>query len=182
MKKTKGFTLIEIMVAIGLFAIVMMIASGAYLIMINANRNAQAVTTGINNLSFALESMTRTIRTGTNYKCSGGYDCSSGTSILVTNADAKGKTKYEMSGTKIMYTTYDINGVVLTPATALTDSTVTVNSLQFYAKGTQTYQSTSDLDQSHIIIVVKGSVPVGPGRQPEQFTVETSATMRGTDL
>ena len=45
MTRPRGFTLIEMIVAVGLFAMVAMIASGAYLIMISANREAQAITT-----------------------------------------------------------------------------------------------------------------------------------------
>ncbi|HVM58918.1 MAG TPA: prepilin-type N-terminal cleavage/methylation domain-containing protein, partial [Candidatus Paceibacterota bacterium] len=62
-----GYTLVELIVAMGLFAIIMTLSTGAYLIMISVNRHAQAISTGIDNLSFALEDMTRTIRTGTVY-------------------------------------------------------------------------------------------------------------------
>ena len=66
----------------GLFSLVMLLASGAYLVMIGISRQTQSVATGINNLSFALEAMTRTIRTGTNYSCDNGGDCSNGGSIF----------------------------------------------------------------------------------------------------
>ena len=62
-----GYTLVELIVAVGLFALVMLLAAGAYLMMIGVNRQAQGIATGIDNLSFALETMTRSIRTGTNY-------------------------------------------------------------------------------------------------------------------
>src|SRR3989344_4209674 len=68
MKTTHGgYTLIELVVAVGVFALIMTLASGAYLIMIGVNRQAQSTATGIHNLSFVLESLTRTARTGTAY-------------------------------------------------------------------------------------------------------------------
>ncbi|MDE1945523.1 MAG: prepilin-type N-terminal cleavage/methylation domain-containing protein, partial [Patescibacteria group bacterium] len=62
---SRGYTLIELIVAIGLFAVVMTLASGAYLIMIGVNRETEGLATGIDNLSFVLESMTTAMRTGT---------------------------------------------------------------------------------------------------------------------
>ncbi|MFA6969108.1 MAG: prepilin-type N-terminal cleavage/methylation domain-containing protein, partial [Candidatus Paceibacterota bacterium] len=79
---SRGYTLIELIIAVGLFALVMLLASGAYIMMIGLSRQAQGIATGINNLSFALETMTRDIRTGTNYNCGGLGDCSSGASVF----------------------------------------------------------------------------------------------------
>ena len=75
---TRGYTLIELIVAVGLFAFVMTLVSGAYFLMIGLNRQAQGIATGINNLSFALETMSRTIRTGYDYDCGGLGDCPTG--------------------------------------------------------------------------------------------------------
>src|SRR3989344_5757603 len=76
----QGYTLIELIVAVGLFAIVMTLATGAYLVMIGVNRHTQGLATGINNLTFVLESMTTAIRTGKAY-CGGGAPCVEGANI-----------------------------------------------------------------------------------------------------
>ena len=78
----------------------MLLTSGAYLVMIGVNRQAQGITTGINNLSFALEVMARTIRTGTQ------YTCPSSTNECVVNSfsftDADGVTvSYSLAGSAI---------------------------------------------------------------------------------
>ena len=162
----QGYTLIELIVAVGLFALIMLLASGAYLVMIDINRRAQSITTGINNLSFALETMTRTIRTGTNYSCNGIGDCvDGGTSFSVRNS----------SGVMMNYTLS--NGVITQNGVALIDQSITVSSLTFYVFGTVP----SDTVQPRVTIVVSGTVPSGPGRT-EAFTIETGATMRGTDI
>jgi|AntRauTorcE11898_2_1112593.scaffolds.fasta_scaffold09984_1 prepilin-type N-terminal cleavage/methylation domain-containing protein len=66
---TAGFTLIEMIVSLALFSVVMTIAVGALLVLIASNRQLQDEQAVLTNLSFALDSMTREIRTGTNYYC-----------------------------------------------------------------------------------------------------------------
>ncbi|MDE2021326.1 MAG: type II secretion system protein [Patescibacteria group bacterium] len=172
MKKFRGYTLVELIVAVGLFALVMVLASGAYLIMIGANRQAQSVSTGINNLSFALESMTRTIRTGSGYNCAGIGDCVGGTSFSLLDENGATVT-YSLVGSSIQKNTA---GVLST----LTDPSVTVSSLTFYAYGTKP-TTAGDYRQARVTIIVSGTVSSGPGKT-EPFTVETGATMRGSDL
>ena len=164
-KSGTGYTLIELVVAIGLFALVMTLASGGYLMMIATNRQAEALSTGINNLSFAIESMTRDIRTGSGYCATG---CSS-TSFSFTDA----------GGSKV---TYGFSGGALTKnGAALTDPSVTVSSLTFYTSGLSSYTASGDRYQPNVTIVVSGSVSSGPGKT-SSFTVESGATMRGTDI
>lgn len=67
LSKQKGFTLIELMVAVTLFAIVMVISMGAILTVVNGNKKNQTMQIAINNLNYAVESMTRAIKTGYNY-------------------------------------------------------------------------------------------------------------------
>jgi len=69
---SQGFTLVEMVVSVGLFTIVMFVATGALLSVVNLNKKAQAQQAAINNLNYALESMARSIRTGSTYHCGGG--------------------------------------------------------------------------------------------------------------
>lgn len=168
MKNNRGYTLVELIIAVGLFAFIMMLSSGAYLVMIGINRQVQGIATGIDNLAFALETMTRTIRTGTSYSCSGGGDCDNGGSNFSV-VDSSGDTvSYALSG-----------GVITQNGVALTDPSVTVSSLMFYASGTG--KPTSDYLQPRVTTIVSGTVSSGPGKT-EPFTVETGATMRGSDI
>lgn len=170
-----GFTLVELMVAVGLFAVVMLLSSGAYLMMIGLNQQAQNVTTGIDNLSFALETMTRNIRTGAQYSCGAlGGDCTSGgTSFTFVNQQGTTVT-YSKSGSSLIQT---VGGV----QSALTDASVTITDMTFYAFGTRTAVQ-GDYEQSRVSITVSGTVSAGPGKPVQSFTVESGATMRGTDL
>lgn len=168
-----GYTLVELIVAVGLFSVVMLLASGAYLMMISIGRQAQGISTGINNLSFALEAMTRNIRTGTTYLCGGLGDCSGGaSSFSFVNADGVSVT-YSLSGSTIQETKDS-------GQSTLTDSSVAISSLTFYAFGTPSARE-GDYEQPRVTMIVSGTVSSGPGKT-EAFTVETGATMRGSDL
>lgn len=68
-KINKGFTLIEIIVAVSIFTIVMLVTMGALLTLNDSSRKAQALRTVIDNLNFAVEDMSRKIRTGDIYRC-----------------------------------------------------------------------------------------------------------------
>ena len=155
------------LVAVGLFALVMTLASGAYIMMIGFTRQAQGTAIGIDNLSFALETMTRTIRTGTHYN--GGVDCPSGcTSFSVINSNGM-TIQYALSG-----------GTITQNNIPLTDPSVTIspNGLLFYISGT----TPGDAYQPHVTITVSGTVANGAGKPPQYFAVETGATMRSIDL
>ncbi len=95
MLKLKGFTLIEILVSVAIFAIVMVISLGALLSMSESDRKAQTLKAVINNLNFSLDSMSRSIRTGQNYHCDASIvspaltspnDCASATSFAYRSA------------------------------------------------------------------------------------------------
>ncbi|HEX8993662.1 MAG TPA: type II secretion system protein [Candidatus Paceibacterota bacterium] len=70
--RPKGFTLIEMMVAVALFTIVMTIAIGALTSVIGADRKAQSIQTAVDNLDFALNDMSHFVRTGTVFHCTDG--------------------------------------------------------------------------------------------------------------
>ena len=64
-----GFTLVEMIVSVAIFTIVAFVAVGALLKVIDANKKSQSLKTSINNLNFALESLSREMRVGSNYTC-----------------------------------------------------------------------------------------------------------------
>ena len=72
-------------VAVGLFSLVMLVSVGALLSLTGANRKAQALQSVMNNLNIALDGMVRSIRMGSDYHCGAGVfigtgnldDCSS---------------------------------------------------------------------------------------------------------
>ncbi len=69
--KEAGFTLIEMIVSLAVFAFVVTISVGALLVLISSNQRLQGEQNVMTNLSFILDSMTREIRTGYAYFCAG---------------------------------------------------------------------------------------------------------------
>lgn len=78
---SKGFTLVEMVVSLAIFAIVATVALGALVRIVDANKKAQTLQSAITNLNFTLDSISRELRVGSTYKC-----IASG-SILYTGGD-----------------------------------------------------------------------------------------------
>lgn len=68
-RPTAGFTLIEMIVSLGIFAVVITMAVGSLLVLVVSNERIQGEQSVMTNLAFALDSMTREVRTGYNYYC-----------------------------------------------------------------------------------------------------------------
>lgn len=68
-KSQKGFTLVEMIVSLGIFSVVAVVALGALMKIMTANQKAQTLQSAMTNINFALEAMSREIRTGYNYNC-----------------------------------------------------------------------------------------------------------------
>lgn len=68
-EKIAGFTLIEMIVSLAVFSIVVTTAVGAMLVLIATNQRLQAEQSVMTNLAFALDTMTREMRTGFGYNC-----------------------------------------------------------------------------------------------------------------
>ncbi len=88
--KTKGFTLIEMIVSLAIFSIIVTMSVGSLLALIAANQKLQSEQSVMTNLTFALDSMTREVRTGTAYVCAG---------VNSHNADVPGLGKIFDTGT-----------------------------------------------------------------------------------
>jgi prepilin-type N-terminal cleavage/methylation domain-containing protein len=64
MSHSRGFTLVELLVAIGLFSILFAIAGGGFVNALRAQRQISAMMAAESNIGIALEEMAREIRTG----------------------------------------------------------------------------------------------------------------------
>lgn len=75
--RNRGFTLIEMIISIAIFMIVAVVAVGSLVRIVALNRQAQTLQASVNNVSFALDSMSREIRQGSKIGCYPSYDGSS---------------------------------------------------------------------------------------------------------
>src|SRR5690606_15170675 len=66
---SRGFTLVEVLVALSLFIIIMTVSMTSIVGVFDANRKSRSLKTVINNLNLAVESMAKEMRFGMNYHC-----------------------------------------------------------------------------------------------------------------
>lgn len=189
----RGFTLVEMIVAVALFAIVMMVCVGALLSLVNANRKAQALQSVINNVNIALDGIVRNTRMGSNYHGAGG-DASCGASDYTTPHDCpNGGTIFAFepygntpSDRPWIYTfAQDENGVGRiyrsenggTPI-AITAPEVSIQTMQFYVVGS----TSGDTTQPKVVIVVEGTAGALGSTAHTTFHIQATAVQRLLDL
>lgn len=191
----KGFTLIEVMVSVALFTIVMTVALGALLAMSDSDRRAEALKSVVNNLNFALDSMTRTIRTGYNYHCGTGgtdfatpgpQDCAgSGSSYLALKAADGTLVAYCLDSGMLKRQVVSSGSLGIDCASSnfspMTSSELTITNLQFIVIGSCPQQNgagcVADSVQPKVTILISGSIQMGASA-PTQFSLQTSGTQR----
>ena len=192
MSTQRGFTLIEMMVAVSIFTIVMLVGIGALLSLVQTNRRAQAINSVMNNLNAAVESMTRTMRVGTTYRCETSptppsltdiinpQDCSGTGGILLAFEKASGnkldpadQVVYRLNGKQLERS---LQSGISGSWVALTSPEVSVDSFNFYVIGAPR----GDLIQPRILMRIKGSAQVPGG--VTTFTVQSSVVQRLLDI
>lgn len=186
LRTNRGFTLVEMIVAVALFAIVMTVSVGALLSLTAANRKAQALQSVMNNLNIAIDSMVRSVRMGTDYHCGGGaftlpQDCLNGdTSIAFETfggnpSDSGDQWIYSYDPvTKRMYKS-ETGGTNPLPITA---PEVIVDSMKVYIVGT----TRGDTVQPKVVITVEGTAGAVNVKTRTSFSLQATAVQRVLDL
>ena len=189
----KGFTLVEMMVAVAIFSLVMLVAIGAVLAIVGANKKAQSLTSVINNLNFAFEAMTRDLRTGMDYKCEGQTpgDCTDGGDFVVfTSSQYGAEVTYSLDSTTHQIVKTIDNGATIS-SSYLTAPEVHIDNLKFYVVDSDGITSaTPNYHQSRILVVINGyagvSVKDASGvvsiRELSKFSLQTMVSQRYLDI
>ena len=172
---SRGFTLVEMLVSIALFSFVMIATTSVLLSVVDANRKAQGLRSAIDNLSLALDSMSRNLRTGSGYPPNGN---SSSCSSSITFLDQKTRTvTYFLQAGSIRISRSDgLSG-------SLTAPEITIDRLCFYAGGT----TANDNIQPRILITVGGEVSKSTVqgarvRTGSRFDIQTFVSQRLMDV
>lgn len=178
-----GFTLVEMIVAVGLFGVVMIVAVTSLLSLIDANRKAQALQSVINNLNIAIDGMSRSIREGSNYRCNApnGGDCTDGSATALYFEPYGGDRAVQSDD--IVYSFHDkriykstIGGTEI-PITA---PEVEINSMTFYVVGTA--RGGSDTQQPKVMMIIKGTAGAEKTKTRTTFHVQSTAVQRVLDI
>jgi len=174
----KGFTLIELMTAISVFAVIMTISMGSILGIFDANRKSEALKTVMDNLNFTIETMSREMRFGKNYHCtsstplSNPMGCTSGEDNFVSFLSSDGKqTVYRLNSTTIQKSTDGGSTYV-----NVTAPEVTITKLRYVVMG----QDVGDNMQPRIFIQIQGFAGSKPSAK-SNFILQTLVTQRLRD-
>jgi len=192
-KSLTGFTLIEMMVSVAIFAIVMTISLGALLSMSESDRKAQSFKSVINNLNFSMDSMSRSIRTGQSYHCdisqtpiTSTRDCTGtpassfafrpadGSSTVIYKLESSNATLCGQPSARVGCIARSTDGG--STYSSITSSEVYVDVLNFYVTGS----GVGDGIQPKVTILISGVVTV-TATQTSTFNLQTSVTERVYD-
>ena len=191
-RKTQGFTLIELIVSVGLFALVMLVATGAYYTLIALDRKARATNQVVSSLAFAVDTMTRGVRTGTNYRClNGTLDVYGNTTAGVnsfcgvfsyTDSTLNTTVTYILKADGTIGRCEGVSSCLDANASSLTDKAIKIDYMGFIVRGVGTNPASPVSTQQPIMnVTIKGTIPSGSSGQTVPFSIQESAVQRLID-
>ncbi len=190
--RKRAFTLIEMVVAVGLFSIVMMVALAIILSVVDNNKKVHSVNVVVNNLNFAIDSMVRDIKTGVEYGCTLsttlilGGSCSGSDdniTLISTLSDQNKIVEYrfvanEETGGKILKSSCVLNatGDGCEPGTQvygnLTSSEINITDATFVVN-----QGSEGVSQPAVFLQIKGTSAINP-TEASDFKIQTLISQR----
>lgn len=176
MKKDFGFTLMEMIVAAGIFSVVITIALAGFINILDMQKRADAIRTAYDNVDFIMEIMSREIRTGTEY-------CKNGCNLLsdfnFTNANKDKTVTYRLNGNKIEIAVTVAGGIPPTDPDfdLFNPPNVEINNLEFKVTG---ISFVGDEIQPMVTIIIQAEVVLKQGNKV-QLNLQTTVTQREID-
>ncbi len=172
--RAKGFSLIEIIVAVGVFTVVAMLTVGSLLILTAAEKRVASVQANQDNVRFAMIEMTREIRYGTEYNICSSNATNQETCFSVINADGE-TIQYKVSekptdcsfDAKHNCVMRSVNGGIFHPVTG---SDINISRLNFYLFGVDI----NDTEQPRVTIILQGKAQEGT---PNETIVNLQTTI-----
>lgn len=177
-----GFTLIEMVVSLGVFSIALLISISAILSVSAAQKKAVALQNAEDNFRFSFEAISKEIRTGRDFFCDNvvpppGYtpkNCTGGNRLL-TFQNARGQTvsyEYKNDSGRLQKTVDRLN------TTFLTSPLVHITDFKFYVVGTDAVPA--DLSQPRVTMLLNGTAGVSAAEQVI-LRLQTTVSQRRLD-
>lgn len=185
---SSAFTLIELMVATTIFTIIMLMGVGSLVVSSNAAKGAQKLRIAVDNVNFAIESMTRELRMGTNYYCGSSAnlsveevaDCISGGGVIAfTPQKLDGDTSFSRITYRMKVDTKSIERCEYKDSTTscadIVSDNVEIKTLRFFVKGSDI----NDNIQPSARILVTASISIK--EVVTSFSLQTIASQRSSE-
>ena len=172
----KGFTLLEMIVSLGIFAVAALLATSSLLSLTDAQKKTYSLQSAYDNIRFALETMAKDIRTGDIFYCGTSFDdlpavptpkdCASGGPSLTYKNVSGHNISYRILSGKIEKF---VDGV---SADYMTSGDTAIDTMTFYVLGSPS----GDNLQPRITLIIKGTA--GSGRSASKFNLQTTISQR----
>lgn len=189
-KNNKGFTLIELMVSLMIFTVITIAAVGSLYAVNNASKKVQSMRSILDNLTFAVESISRTVRTANSVVCGGSLNSSgdpnctfasqTSSSMLLVDSTIGApqlieyRLGYLPNGNGTIQKRVEELGV-WTNWISLTSPEINIQDLDFYVDGA----APGDSSQSSIALFVRGEAYSSGTTSP--FAIQTFISERATE-
>jgi len=181
-KLNGGFSLIEILIAVSIFAVAATISAGALMSITDAQQKVLALRVVQDNLSYALDTMGKEIRTGSSYHCGTGIDdfsesprdCSvfPGGPSFTFRSGLGDKVTYRLNNSRLerIENGDSANALVMTASDAIIDL------LSFYVVGSPT----NDAIQPRVTVILKGTAGIKE-KIKSRINIQTTVSQRLID-
>jgi len=186
--RSRGFTLVEVMISTTLFTVAVILSLGAVLSANAAYQRASAQRALMDNISYIMEDMTRNLRLGSNFDCGGtGGDCKNGSNILsFTDVSGVKKATYYITndnsgidcyiGKSSEFLPVDINLVPDVSVLTSPEIKIDCNKSGFIVVGVSASGGGSTGGQPLVVIKIAGKVMVKD--KEVNFNLETAVSQR----
>jgi prepilin-type N-terminal cleavage/methylation domain-containing protein len=179
MKKGFGFTLMEMIVALGVFSVAITIALAGFVNILDMQKRADAIRITYDSIDFVMEIMSRDIRTGIEYCMSSFQLLCSPTFFHFTPASDTSKTvsyQFDSINKKINIAIVDkLQSIQASDWKSFTPSGVVINKLGFKGSGYG-----PDSEQPMVTVIIQAEVAVKQGAKV-QLNLQTTVTQREID-
>jgi prepilin-type N-terminal cleavage/methylation domain-containing protein len=200
----KAFTLVEMLVVLGIFSFIMTLATGVLYTTQAVNVKLQETQAVLDNVSLSMETISRDIRYGADFHC--------GVSLDASNSHLRKSCSYEQEGGSVLFfkpsggipervayyaSTTQYGSVILrdeymegaTSTFQITANDVRIKSLIFYVSGANTastlnedVDSIHDFEQPVITLTISGeTIPINERSSSTKFTMQSSVSPRELD-
>ncbi len=182
--KRRGFTLVEMMVSVAVFALVVTTGITALVTVMKSNQYIEKKKKVVDALDYVLENLTRELRLGKNYYFApqgnesgntqdGEGVISNGAFIGFDSSDERGYMLYYLENGRIMRKIYNSGGDSLTEE--LTNATqITVEQVRIRVMNT----GSDDMKQPLVWLQIVGKYP----NETKEFVVQTLVSQRELDV
>ena len=162
-QQARGFTLVEVLVSVALFSIVMVVALGSLVALSSAVRRAEALDTATNNLSSALDAISRAARTGSIYHCGSGGSLSAPADCPDATVGAPSFSFLDADGVQVTYCLSAPGALTCNTSTACGAGSCSI--LRAKAGGSFVPLTAPEVNVTTLRFVVSGA-PQGDNLQP----------------